>query len=199
MPPKNKKPRLTILNLQQPKRPRPVNQLQREKADRDERSLEAGIKDLDNLFDDWLAMKKRSESNANQVNNQEPELHHEEPEEDLNYVHQGENNGEAPRNIFEYISGDHYRRSQIKEDQQWKHIIRQIFVAFMQCSNQTSQWGDEGKWNHDFQSDMGKCSCEAGFKRFRTVDTVDLTCEWGYHDSLPFMPHFPEYYWVTFS
>ena len=51
------------------------SQLKRERPLYDKFNLAAGIKDLNDMFDQWQAMKKRSESNADVINNEEPEWH----------------------------------------------------------------------------------------------------------------------------
>ena len=58
---KTKKPRLII---QSPKRHPPASQLHRETVEREKHNLEVGLKDLDNLLDQWQA---KSASDQNQM------------------------------------------------------------------------------------------------------------------------------------
>ncbi|KAH9809781.1 hypothetical protein DFH28DRAFT_904161 [Melampsora americana] len=83
-----------------------------------------------------------------------------------------------PENINTYVqlvSGNVYRSRRIQEHMQWKEIMQKTFIAFMRSSELTSEWGNDLKWNHDFNSkDECLCGNRPGLVRTRTIDTVDI-------------------------
>lgn len=89
------------------------------------------------------------------------------PNHDQHYNNERAN--EAPQNFTQYISSDDYHIRRLREHEQWKKVLRPMFVAFMRCADLTSQGWDERTWNTDFH----QCHCnDKGEGRF--VDLVDI-------------------------
>ncbi|KAH9820210.1 hypothetical protein DFH28DRAFT_886062 [Melampsora americana] len=78
-----------------------------------------------------------------------------------------------PLTLHQLMSGDPYKHQRIREDAQWRDIMQKVFIAFMQGSERTANWGHDTLWCHDFNDDL-ECSCSNSSKRVRAVDTVDL-------------------------
>ncbi|KAH9817084.1 hypothetical protein DFH28DRAFT_889961, partial [Melampsora americana] len=45
----------------------------------------------------------------------------------------------------------------------WKEVMQKVFIAFMKSSAQTPDWGDDMRWNQDFDNEED-CSCRQGVK-----------------------------------
>ena len=155
----------------------PPTEATQEKLRRDEAAKKWGHAWLDEIFKEWQASKRQSTSNTEVFDNIEPNFHDREPEEEHLFLGQETNDPDIPGSFTKYISGDRYKSRRIQEHQEWKGIMQEIFIAFMQCSDQTSQWGNQANWNHNFQADLSTCICNSASKTFRDIDAVDLTSE----------------------
>lgn len=154
----------------------PDTEATREKLKRDEAARKWGHARLDELFEEWQESKQQSTSTDEAFNTTGP-FDDEGPDEQSNIPHQEINNPEIPASFVEYISGDRYKSQRIKEHNDWKRIMPEIFISFMQCSHHTSQWGNQGNWNHDFQKDLATCFCDSNSKTVWEMDAVDLNCK----------------------
>ena len=119
----------------------------------------------------------QSKSNTDLVNNHEADWIDERPEEEHNFAGQEVNDADIPRSFAQYISGDWYKSRRIKEHNDLKRIMLELFISFIQCSYHTSQWGNEGDWDHAFQEDLARCLCDSNSKTVQEMDAVDLNCK----------------------
>ncbi|EGG00317.1 uncharacterized protein MELLADRAFT_111876 [Melampsora larici-populina 98AG31] len=71
-----------------------------------------------------------------------------------------------------YFKSVSFQERTLTEELHWKEVIPDLFNAFMVCSLKTRQWGDENKWDHDFNS---LCECPHWKRSVVEVDVVDLT------------------------
>lgn len=79
-----------------------------------------------------------------------------------------------PNNFAQYVRGDDYQARRIREYQQWDENLPSMFIAYMQCADLTSEWGDESKWNTDWKL----CRCgDCDMKEERAVDCFDVMSE----------------------
>ncbi|KAH9811863.1 hypothetical protein DFH28DRAFT_1084730 [Melampsora americana] len=86
---------------------------------------------------------------------------------------QEEENLEDVHTYVQMVSGRTYQHQRLREHQHWKDIMQKVFIAFMKSSDRTSDWGDDLRWNHNF-NDEEDCSCGPRSKRTRAIDTMDL-------------------------
>ncbi|KAH9824279.1 hypothetical protein DFH28DRAFT_880053 [Melampsora americana] len=86
---------------------------------------------------------------------------------------QEEENLEDVHTYVQLVSGRTYQHRRLREHQHWKDIMQKVFIAFMKSSERTSDWGDDLRWNHNF-NDEEDCSCGPRSKRTRAIDTMDL-------------------------
>lgn len=97
------------------------------------------------------------------------------PDDYINNFLPQNNNGEVPPDphgsFGEYIRGSYYKTKQLKDGSNWKRVLGEMFIAYMTCSQRTSQWGDTATWNLDRNK---KCSCGDGDRHTRDVDMVDI-------------------------
>ncbi|EGG10510.1 uncharacterized protein MELLADRAFT_103129 [Melampsora larici-populina 98AG31] len=75
-----------------------------------------------------------------------------------------------PQNFTQHVSSDDYHIRRLREYEQWKIVLRPMFVAYMQCADKTSEWWDEQVWNTDFH----RCSCKVKEGSGRFVDLIDI-------------------------
>lgn len=71
----------------------------------------------------------------------------------------------------EYIRGSYYKTKQLKDGSNWKKVLGDMFIAYMTCSQKTSQWGDINVWDINHNK---SCACGASKQRKRKVDIVDI-------------------------
>lgn len=82
----------------------------------------------------------------------------------------------SPINFSQYTRTDEYRARRIQEYENWEEFLPSMFIAYMQCADLTSEWGDESKWDMDWKL----CWCqEDDMTDERAVDCYDLTGEFG--------------------
>ena len=139
------------LGIKKPQVQPPQTELTQRMAKMDEASMKGGIARLKGILAEVRAERTQSTSNTDLVNNHEADWIDKRPEEEHNFAGQESNDADNPRIFSEYISGHQYKSRRIREHQDWKVIMQEIFIVFMQCSHKTSQWGNEGNWNHNFQ------------------------------------------------
>ncbi|KAH9809376.1 hypothetical protein DFH28DRAFT_905506 [Melampsora americana] len=84
-----------------------------------------------------------------------------------------EDNLDDVHTYVQLVSGATYRHRRLREHLHWKEMMQKLFIAFMKGSARTSDWGDDMRWNHDF-NDEEDCSCRPGLKHTRSIDTMDL-------------------------
>ena len=166
------------LNLvKKPRVPRPQTEATRERQKMDKLEEKWAHSQLDDLYESMQRAKQQSTSNHDEPFENTGLFDYEEPVEQGNIPLQELNTPEIPASFVEYISGDRYKSQRIKEHNDWKSIMQEIFIAFIKCSDHTSQWGNQGNWNHDFQKDLSTCFCDSNSKTVREIDAVDLNCK----------------------
>lgn len=89
--------------------------------------------------------------------------------DDLNTENQ-EQPPETNTPVTEYVKGSYYKSKQLRDAKNWTKVFPEMFIAYMNCSQPTSQWGDGSAWNVDRNT---PCSCGLGVQRYRNVDLVD--------------------------
>ncbi|KAH9820641.1 hypothetical protein DFH28DRAFT_884096 [Melampsora americana] len=76
-----------------------------------------------------------------------------------------------PRNFTEFTRGTFYKSRRVKEHERWMEQLKPMFIAYLGCLGKTSDWGDQGKWDQNWNT---PCSCPLHRKKVREVDVVDL-------------------------
>lgn len=83
-------------------------------------------------------------------------------------------NQHPPRNFTEFTRGTFYKSRRVKEHERWMEQLKPMFTAYLVCLGKTSDWGDQGKWNQDWNT---PCSCPSHRTSVRELDVVDILCE----------------------
>ncbi|KAH9809789.1 hypothetical protein DFH28DRAFT_904049 [Melampsora americana] len=151
----------------------PQTEATREKAVNDQAKIQWGKRKCEEIFEAIFQPSGQLEDEeVNMIDNDEQEQI-----EHVNHEIEGEDDDDneppEPLNLTQLISGDQYKHQRLREDAQWRDILQQVFIAFMQGSERTSNWGDDTLWCHNFNDDL-ECSCNGAQKKVRAVDTVDL-------------------------
>ncbi|KAH9820991.1 hypothetical protein DFH28DRAFT_1120323 [Melampsora americana] len=155
------------------KRP-PLTEATRQKSENDKAKREWGKKECDKIFEALFQPDIQIDGQEDNITVDNDEMEHQPNQQILG----GDDDDNvqvqaAPLTLTQLISGDSYKYRRIREDAQWRDVMQNVFVAFMQGSERTSNWGDDTLWCHDFNDDID-CSCSNALKRVRAVDTIDL-------------------------
>ncbi|KAH9815147.1 hypothetical protein DFH28DRAFT_928255 [Melampsora americana] len=76
----------------------------------------------------------------------------------------GDEHPPEPLTLTQLMSGDSYKHQRLQEDAQWRDIMQKLFIAFMQGSERTANWGHDILWCHDYNDEL-VCSCSNALKR----------------------------------
>ncbi|EGG08236.1 uncharacterized protein MELLADRAFT_62070 [Melampsora larici-populina 98AG31] len=95
------------------------------------------------------------------------------PDEDDPPPSPSENESDASEEndeVVRHITSVSYQQRRVREELQWRQNLTPMFVAFMEASKMTLQWGT-ASWNIDWKPE---CGCSTAKKRTRPVDVVDI-------------------------
>lgn len=71
-----------------------------------------------------------------------------------------------------YFKGPTYQERTLIEEGHWKAMVPALFKAFIVCSFNTRQWGNESTWSQDRNP---PCNCPSWKRGTVEVDAVDIT------------------------
>ncbi|EGG11146.1 uncharacterized protein MELLADRAFT_92403 [Melampsora larici-populina 98AG31] len=72
--------------------------------------------------------------------------------------------------VVQHVTSVSYQERRVREERQWANNLTPMFIAFMEASKMTMQWGTAA-WDVDWKPD---CRCLTAKKRTRPVDVVDI-------------------------